>query len=120
MLTFFQHVFYSDSGCDSGSTLNLVVIIVLFKSLYYPFAWVSRSKSRTFFPLDARMAPMDVTEAVLPTPHLWLATAMIFDFIDVLLLMYIPSFKGSAKLAIIIDIAKQTFCGLVICFCWID
>jgi len=40
---------------------------------------------------------MDATEAVLPTPPLWLATAMIFAFIDVLLLMSNPYFKRLCK-----------------------
>lgn len=67
-------------------------------------AWVSKSTISTFFPLDANTAPMDATEAVFPTPPLWLATAIIFAFINV-------GVKGygciyNTKVIIIIELSK--------------
>ena len=39
MLTILKQSFYSDGGCDSSTALDFVIVIVLCKSRYYPFAW---------------------------------------------------------------------------------
>lgn len=81
---------------------------------------MSRSTSKTFFPLDARMAPMDATDAVLPTPPLWLAMAMIFAFIDAWSLMFRPFVKRLCKVSnnylyseIISYLFSDLFCRII-------
>lgn len=39
MLTILKQSFYSDGGCDSSAALDFIVVIILRKSSYYPFAW---------------------------------------------------------------------------------
>ena len=39
MPTIFKYSLYPNGRCDSSPALNFVVVIVLCKSRYYPFAW---------------------------------------------------------------------------------